>query len=129
MIKLPKLDEQSMFDYETYFHLTMNEERLGKFLVHYEAMKIAKNIPGEVVECGVFKGTSFMRFALLRNLLGGERSTRLLAFDTFSNNYPNSKFKEDKVQRKHWIKTAGSASIGKNQLSHLFKKKKFQIFL
>ena len=128
MIKLPKLDEQSMFDYETYFHLTMNEERLGKFLVHYEAMKIAKNIPGEVVECGVFKGTSFMRFALLRNLLGGERSTRLLAFDTFSNNYPNSKFKEDKVQRKHWIKTAGAASIGKNQLSHLFKKKKISNF-
>ena len=59
MIKLPKLNEQTMFDFETNYHLTMNEERLGKFLAHYESMKIAQNIPGEIVECGVFKGTSY----------------------------------------------------------------------
>ena len=28
MIKLPKFNSQSMYDYETNFHLTMNEERL-----------------------------------------------------------------------------------------------------
>ena len=37
MIKLPKLNEQTMFDFETNYHLTMNEERLGKFLAHYES--------------------------------------------------------------------------------------------
>ena len=58
MIKLPKFDSQSMYDYETNFHLTMNEDRISKFLTHYEAFKISKEIPGEIVECGVFKGTS-----------------------------------------------------------------------
>ena len=29
----------------------------------------------------VFKGTSFVRFALLRKLFGGENSSRLIAFD------------------------------------------------
>lgn len=123
MIKLPKLNAQAMFDFETNYHLTMNEERLGKFLAHYESIKIAQSIPGEIVECGVFKWTSLMRFALLRNLFGGEKSTRILGFDTFSNSYPNTNFKEDKIQRSHWIKTAGSSSIGKSQLISLFKKK------
>ena len=79
MIKLPKFSNQSMFDYETYFYLTMNDERLGKFLAHYEAMKIAENIPGEIVECGVFKGTSFVRFAIMRQIMGGEKSAKISA--------------------------------------------------
>ena len=80
MIKLPKFNEQSMFDYETFNSLTTNEERIGKFLAHYEAMKLAVNIPGEIVECGVFKGTSLMRFALMRQIMGGQNSARIFGF-------------------------------------------------
>ena len=122
MIKLPKFNSQSMYDYETNFHLTMNEERLSKFLTHYEAYKIASGVPGEIVECGVFKGTSVVRFAMLRKIMGGDHTSRIIAFDVFSNKYPNTKFKEDKIQRKHWIKTAGSSSISANQLKYVFKK-------
>ena len=39
------------------FHLTLNSERLAKLICHYEIFKKIKNIPGDVVECGVFKGT------------------------------------------------------------------------
>ena len=122
MIKLPKFDSQSMYDYETNFHLTMNEDRLAKFLTHYEAFKISKNIPGEIVECGVFKGTSLARFSMFRKIMGGSHTTRLIAFDIFSDKYPNTKFKEDQAQRKHWIKTAGSSSISSSQLKKIFKK-------
>ncbi len=122
MIKLPKFDNQSMYDYETNFHLTMKEDRLAKFVTHYEAFKLSRNIPGEIVECGVFKGTSIARFAMLRKIMGGDHTTRIIAFDVFSNKYPNTKFKEDKMQRKHWIKTAGSSSISSSQLKFVFKK-------
>ena len=61
-----------MFDYETSFNLTTNESRLGKLLVHFEVMKITNKIPGDLVECGVFKGTSLVRFSLYRNMLGGK---------------------------------------------------------
>ena len=121
MIKLPKFDTQSMYDYETNFHLTANEERMSKLITHYEAFKLSQNIPGEIVECGVFKGTSLMRFALMRKIIGGNHTTRILAFDVFSNKYPNTKFKEDRAQRKHWIKTAGGSSISKSQLIKIFK--------
>ena len=128
MIKLPKFDSQSMYDYETNFHLTMNEDRISKFLTHYEAFKISKEIPGEIVECGVFKGTSFVRFGMLRKLMGGNKSRRLIAFDIFSNKYPNTKFKEDHAQRRHWIKTAGSSSINPDQLKKILKKNQIDNF-
>ena len=123
MIKIPKDLKKNMYDYETFFHLSMTEERLGKFLAHYEAYKIANTIPGEIVECGVFKGTSFVRFALMRELMGGKNSSRLIAFDIFSDKYPNTNFKEDKAQRDYWIKTAGGSSISVKQLDKNLKDK------
>lgn len=128
MIKLPKFDNQSMYDYETNFHLTMNEDRLAKFLTHFEAYKISRNVPGEILECGVFKGTSLARFAMFRKIMGGNHTSRLIAFDVFSNKYPNTNFKEDHEQRKYWIDTAGSSSISVKQLKKIFRKNSINNF-
>ena len=43
---------QDMYDYETYYHLSMRPERMAKFAVHYEAFKMIKNVPGSIVEAG-----------------------------------------------------------------------------
>lgn len=122
MIKLPSFSNQKMYDYETNFHLTMNEDRISKLLTHYEIFKISSDVPGEIVECGVFKGTSLVRFGMMRKLFGGTHSRRLIAFDIFSDKYPNTKYKEDQAQRSYWIKTAGSSSISVSQLKKIFKK-------
>ena len=55
-----------MYDAETNFNLLMTSERLSKFLVHYEAFK-NKNINGDIVEAGVYKGTSFKIFDVKKN--------------------------------------------------------------
>ena len=68
MIKLPKYNTQNMYDAETQFNLFMNKERLSKFLIHYELFKKINKINGSIVECGVFKGTSLSRFAMMREL-------------------------------------------------------------
>jgi len=128
MIKLPKFDTQSMYDYETNFHLTMDEDRLAKFITHFEAFKISRSIPGEIIECGVFKGTSLNRFAMFRKIMGGNHTSRIIAFDIFSNKYPNTRFKEDQEQRRHWIKTAGSSSISIGQLTKIFNKNSIKNF-
>jgi hypothetical protein len=128
MIKIPDLSLQEMYDAETNFNLLMNEERLAKFLVHWEAMKISKDVPGAIVECGVFKGTSFSRFALMRQILGGNFSAKLIAFDVFSDEFPNTSFEQDKEQREHWIRTAGGSSISVEQLSDLLERKKISNF-
>ncbi|MEO0318045.1 MAG: hypothetical protein RL404_1722 [Pseudomonadota bacterium] len=123
MIKMPDFSTQAMYDAETDFHLMMNEERLAKFVVHWEAMKMASQVPGAIVECGVFKGTSFVRFSLMRQLLGGNFSAKLIAFDVFSDEFPDTRFEQDKAQREHWIETAGASSISVEQLSETLERK------
>lgn len=119
-IKFP--DFKKMYDYETNFHLTMNSERLAKLICHYEIFKKIKDIPGDVVECGVFKGTSLARFGLMRKIFGFKKTSKILGFDVFSDIFPTTKYKEGKQDRKKWIKNAGSSSISTNQMSKVLKK-------
>jgi len=90
-IKFP--DFKKMYDYETNFHLTMNSERLAKLICHYEIFKKVTNISGDLVECGVFKGTSLARFGLMRELFGSKNSSKIIAFDVFNDVFPNTKYK------------------------------------
>lgn len=120
MIELPSFEIQAMYDAETNFNLLMTPERLAKFIIHYDAMKSIAQVPGAIVECGVFKGTSLVRFAKLRELLGGGFSRKIIAFDVFSDSFPTTEYAEDQAQRDHWIATAGPSSIGTGQLEQLF---------
>jgi len=120
MIKMPDFDKQTMYDAETIYNLTMTPDRLAKFLIHYEVMKMTKNIPGCIVECGVFKGTSIVRFAAIRNLIGNNFSAKIIGFDVFSDEFPDTKFEEDQKQRDHWLETAGGSSISVSQLEDIF---------
>lgn len=127
MIKLPKFNMQSMYDAETDFNLQMSPERMSKFLIHYEAFKLIKKLNGSIVECGIFKGTSFVRFALLREVFKKQKS-KLIGFDVFNDIYPNTEFENEKKHRKHWIKTAGPSSISAKQLKHVFSEQKIKNF-
>ena len=120
------LNIQKMYDSETDFNLLMTKDRLSKFLVHYEAFKKVAHLNGSIVEAGVFKGTSFSRFAMMRKLFNKENS-KLIGFDVFEEPYPDTKYKNEKKQRKHWMKTAGN-SFSKKKLETLFKKKNIKNF-
>jgi hypothetical protein len=76
-------DTADAFVHENGFYLTTGPERLGKLLAHYELYKRITGLPGAVVECGVFKGASLMRFATFRNLLEAEHSRAIVGFDAF----------------------------------------------
>lgn len=128
MIELPRFNEQAMYDAETNFNLLMSEERLGKFLAHWETMKMVSTVPGCIIECGVFKGTSFVRLALIREILGGETAASIVGFDVFNDSFPTTAFEQDHAQREHWIATAGGSSISVSQLSNLLEYKKISNF-
>jgi hypothetical protein len=85
---------------------------------------MAKNISGEIVECGVFKGTSFLRLAHIRDILGLKK--KLIGFDNFNDNYPNTDISQDKNLRKKWIKNSGGKSISINQLQKVLDQKKIK---
>lgn len=126
MYSIPDLDDkQLMFDSGVIWHQTTTNDRMGRFVAHYEAMKMSHAVPGDIVECGVFKGESIVRFAHFRAMLGSNDSSKIIGFDNFSNEYPDTEFKEDQPTREHWISTAGPSSISTTQLSTIFDHHKF----
>ena len=56
---------------------------MGNILAHYELYKRIVDLPGAVVECGVFKGASLLQFATFRELLENENSRKIVGFDMF----------------------------------------------
>ena len=121
MIELPEFEKA--FEYENGFYLSCDKTRISKIIAHYELFKLAINVPGEIVECGVFKGSSLARFAIFRELLGNEHSKKIIGFDTFDT-FPETSFEEDKKLRQKFIETAGEQSISVDQMLQVLKHKK-----
>jgi hypothetical protein len=76
-------DTDKCWDYENGFYLTSHVTRLGKMLAHYELYKSVLGLPGHIVECGVYKGASFLRFATFREILESPHSRKVIGFDAF----------------------------------------------
>ena len=126
MIKLP--DFNKAFEYENNFYLSCGIKRISKVLAHYELYKIVQDIPGTIVECGVFKGAALTRWAMFREILGNPYAKKIIGFDTFDT-FPETTFEDDKEKRKAFINSAGSESISKEQLELVLKNKGIEIFV
>ena len=120
MIKTP--DFRKAFEYENNFYLSCDTSRIGKILAHYEIFKMVNNIPGAIVECGVFKGASLVRFAMFRDLFGNSFAKKIIGFDIFGK-FPKSKYTPDKKDTKKFVNAAGNQSISKPQLLKILKTK------
>lgn len=119
---LKKFETENSFDYENGFYLTAKPDRLGKLLAHYELYKMIRELPGAIIECGVFKGASLIRFATFRNLFEAEHSRKIIGFDMFGK-FPETNFNEDKKYRKKFIDTAGEEGISEKELESVFELK------
>lgn len=108
----------SSFFYENAFYLTAPSIRIKKLLVHYELFKMAVDLPGDIVECGVFKGASLSRFAKFRDIFQGGSLKKVVGFDVFGEfPLPEGKYVEDDaVSRRKFIDDAGAHSITEDNL-------------
>ena len=120
MFKLP--DFSKSFEYENGFYLSSDITRISKLLAHYELFKMIKDIPGEIVECGVFKGASFCRFATFREIFGNVFSKKIIGFDTFGK-FPDAQFVDDVNALKEQTSIDGDHSIKKEQLENVLEHK------
>lgn len=69
---------------------------LPRFLTHYELFKKILDIPGCIIELGVFRGASFFTWAnLLETFLPCDRSRRVYGFDHFEGLLPEHFQPED----------------------------------
>ena len=120
MIEMP--DFLKAFEYENNFYLSCDNTRIAKFLVHYELFKMIGNLPGAIVECGVFKGLSFVRFATFREIFKNSFPHKLVGFDTFGK-FPETNFNGDNKLRDKFLQEAGNQSIAKEQLLQVLDNK------
>lgn len=108
-------DFNDVFLHENNFYLTADPGRLAKMLAHYELYRQVTELPGAIVECGVFKGASFMRFAAFRRLFETEAARRLIGFDIFGA-FPATAYEADKNKLKEFWAQAGRDSISEEGL-------------
>jgi hypothetical protein len=121
MIKLP--DTSKAFEYENDFYLSCDATRMAKWAAHYELFQMTRDLPGAFVECGLFKGISFLRFAMFREIYGNENSLKMIGFDVFGE-FPDSTFSGDQKYIDKFVNEAGSSSIDEGQLLEILKKKR-----
>ncbi|WP_208999402.1 TylF/MycF/NovP-related O-methyltransferase [Roseibium sediminis] len=77
------LTADKVWDYENGYFWFSDPTRLNKALAQYELYKKIVDLPGDILELGVFKGLSLLRFASFRNCLEDQSSRKIIGFDTF----------------------------------------------
>jgi len=122
-------DFNKQFEYENGFYLTSESSRIAKSISHFELYKKIMNLPGEIIECGVFKGMSLIRFATFREILESQFSRKIIGFDAFGKFPDNVTMETDKEFIVNFEKEAGNG-IPKDDLENILRYKNFQnIFL
>ncbi len=76
--------EQETWDQYNGLILGPDIERIRKMLVRYDLFRQSLCVPGDIVECGVFKGVGAMYWAKLLAIYAQGSRKRVIGFDTFS---------------------------------------------
>ncbi len=118
--------EKKIWDAENLFYLNAKTSRISKFIYHYEIYKKILNIPGDILEFGVFKGASFSKFLSFRKILENQDSRKIVGFDDFGIFTAKGSI-EDKNFAKKFHKTLGKGSDDK-KLDALLKKNNHENF-
>jgi len=76
--------DNALWDSYNTLLLSSDNDRIRKLLVRYELFKMTLSVPGDIVECGVFKGAGWMYWLKLLDLYARGEQKRVIGFDTFS---------------------------------------------
>jgi len=126
MMKINGLNGERTWDWENGYLWFSHPSRINKFLAHYELYQMILNLPGDVLEMGVFKAASMIRWASFRELLENSNSRRIVGFDSFGK-FPikGVELDVDLDYVKAFTSAAGDA-LSKEQVADIFARKGFK---
>lgn len=110
---------------ENHYYHTSTPSRLLKTMALYEIYKLSLGLPGDIVELGVYKGTSLIKLLTFRDALEAPSSRRVVAFDAFGK-FPESP--ENPDQDKDFIQdfsANGGDGLSLDEISQILETKKF----
>ena len=117
-----RYQKENTYEYENGFILTSAIWRMGNILSHYELYKKILNVPGEIVELGVFKGSSFIQFGTFRELLENENARKIIGFDAFGK-FPGGVLEGDNQFIKEWNEETNGDFLSKKELENILDSK------
>lgn len=79
----PKLFSLRLYDD---FLAKTSIDRLQKILARYELYKMAMAVPGNIVECGVMRGSGIYTWAKLQRIFKPNNEQKIIGFDFFEKN-------------------------------------------
>lgn len=125
-INIKGMTSDKSWDYENGFYWFSHPSRINKLIAHYEIYKKIVDIPGDIFELGVYKGTSLIRFATFRNNLENDYSRRIVGFDVFGE-FPvdGLSIKEDKQFVEQFVE-AGGSGLADSELASIIHEKGFR---
>ena len=119
--RLKDKDAMSLLSYDE-FLANSSYDRVQKILSKYELFKIVQNIPGDIVECGVHKGSGIYLYSKLLKLFKPHSVSRVVGFDFFGETQKvKNKYKLDYICNKD------HRGIGSKKTTILNNLKKFEI--
>ena len=120
------LDKKNVWKYENGFHWFSDPSRIQKFVGQYELYKSVAHLNADIIEFGVFKGASLIRFAAFRQALGKENDSKIIGFDAFGE-FPrtNLGYDHDHAFITKFEKESGDG-LHKSQLSDLITTKGYK---
>lgn len=122
------LSEKNKWDYENGFYWHSPQSRIGKLISHYELYKTITSLPGNILEFGVYKASSLVRFATFRNMLENDFSRKIIGFDAFGN-FPKEKLElEDDLKFIKSFEEAGGDGLSKAEVNQILLSKGFSNF-
>lgn len=92
-LEIGGLDSARVWDYENGFFSFASPIRHAKFLAHYMCYAMAKDLPGCMVEFGVYKGNSLMQLLGFREMFETAFARPVYAFDMFGS-FPQEGIKD-----------------------------------
>lgn len=102
--------EQKLYDAFNDFVMSKDIKVFGKLLARTLLFEEVKDIPGDIVECGVFKGSGILTFLKLKRYLCPNTYKKVIGFDMFDST--------ELINNLH--------DIDKQTMSSLFKDRNFQ---
>jgi hypothetical protein len=140
MVKLNNLEltqnPQLLFDNFNSFILSNDRRVFNKLISRALLYNEVKDIPGDIVECGVFKGTGLYTFLKLKNTFNPNTSKKVIGFDFFNtkeliysiNDNLDKEVMEVLFDGRNFTHDESFKEILNNQLlSHGFSESEFQL--
>ncbi len=121
-----KFNLANIWNIENAFHWFSHPSRIKKIICHYEIFMKTSKISGSIIECGVFKGNSLMRFLIFRDLIKNMKNKHIYGFDVFGKFPSQLSVKDNNFAKNHNKKIGLGLEVKK--LKENLKRKKLTNF-